>query len=246
MRASILLAAALVASTAYAAESPPPKPGSPGAPAAPNLGAKPPAGAVVLIPFEEGKPPSMDTWTNPNWVPQADGSVLPAKGDNRTKREFGDIRLHVEFFIPPEPDARNEDRGNSGVYIHDLYEIQILDSFGQQPAKGSCGAVYLQTAPRVNACLPPGKWQAYDITFRAPRFDEAGKKVKDAVVSVDQNGVTVHDKQAIAGPTGQARGRPEVKKAPLRLQEHGHPVRFRNVWIVELPEEGAPGSPGAK
>ena len=204
----------------------------------PTEGAKPPAGAIVLIPFTEGKPPSMDEWTNPAWQPQADGSVLAVKGDNRTKRQFGDMQLHLEFRIPFEPGGKGQGRGNSGVYIQDLYEIQILDSYGLVSKAGDCGAVYTQTPPKENACLPPGSWQTYDITFGPPRFDADGKKVKDATVTVIQNGVKIHDEQKIPGPTGAAKGKPEVKKAPLRLQEHGHPVRFRNVWVVEL-EEGA-------
>jgi len=202
----------------------------------PTLGMKPPAGAAVLIPFEEGKPPAMDEWANPAWVPMTDGSVLVAGGDNRTKRLFGDMKLHLEFRIPVEPEGKGQDRGNSGVYIQDLYEIQILDSFGLVPGPGDCGSVYQRTAPKANACLPPGQWQTYDITFLAPRFDADGKKVKDAVVTVVQNGTEVQKDQAIEGPTGQAKGRPEVKAAALRLQEHKHPVRFRNVWIVELKE----------
>jgi hypothetical protein len=209
----------------------------------PTEGRKPPAGAVILIPFAEGKPPAMDEWTNSNWLPQADGSVLVAKGDNRTKRLFGDMQLHLEFRVPFEPSQRAQGRGNSGVYIQDLYEIQILDSFGLEPKASECGAVYTQTAPKENACLPPGAWQTYDITFLAPRFDADGRKVKDAVVTVVQNGVKVHDGQAIRGPTGAAKGRPEVKKGPLRLQEHGHPVRFRNVWLVEQDERDAATSP---
>ena len=204
----------------------------------PTEGAKPPAGAIVLLPYAEGKPTSLQEWTNAEWQPMPDGSVVSAKGDTRTKRPLGDMRLHVEFRIPFEPSQRSQGRGNSGLYIQDLYEIQILDSFGLVSKAGDCGAVYTQTPPKENACFPPGAWQTYDITFRAPRFDAEGRKVKDAVITVVQNGVKIHDEQRISGPTGAAKGKPEVKKAPLRLQEHGHPVRFRNVWVVEL-EEGA-------
>ena len=205
----------------------------------PTEGAKPPGGAIVLLPFTEGKPTSLDEWTNANWQVLPDGSAMVAKGDNRTKRQFGDIQLHVEFRIPFVPGGRGQGRGNSGVYLQDLYEIQILDSYGLVPKVGDCGAVYTQTPPKENACLPPGAWQTYDITFRAPRFDADGKKVKEATVTAIQNGVKIHDGQRIPGPTGAARGKPEVKKAPLRLQEHGHPVRFRNVWVVEPGEAAA-------
>jgi len=195
---------------------------------------KPPAGAVVLLPFTEGTPTTLSEWTNAAWQALGDGSVVPAKGDSRTKRLFGDMQLHVEFRVPFEPSERAQGRGNSGVYIQDLYEIQILDSFGLDPKPGECGAVYLRTAPKENACLPPGAWQTYDIAFRAPRFDADGKKVKDAIVTIVQNGVKIHDEQPIAGPTGAARGKPEVAKGPLRLQDHGHLVRFRNVWLFEI------------
>jgi len=200
----------------------------------PALGAKPPAGAVILIPYAEGKPPSLGEWAAPAWKPQDDGSVVAAGADIHTNRKFGDIQLHAEFRLPVEPAGRGQDRGNSGVYIQDLYEIQILDSFGRPLGPSECGSVYTQTAPTACACLPPGAWQTFDITFRAPRFDADGKKVKDAAVTVVHNGVKVQDRTAIAGPTGQAKGRPEVAAGVLRLQYHGHPVSFRNVWLVEL------------
>jgi len=200
----------------------------------PTLGEKPPAGAVVLLPFAEGKKPSLDAWDPPAWTALDDGTMQVAKGDIRTKQEFGDFKLHLEFWLPYEPAGRSQSRGNSGVYIQDRYEIQILDSFGLVPRESDCGAVYTRVAPKVNACLPPGNWQTYDITFQTPRFDADGKKIKDAVVTVVQNGVTVQDQTVIKSPTGAARNKPEVKKAPIRLQEHQHPVRFRNVWLVEL------------
>ena len=199
----------------------------------PTLGEKPPAGAVVLMPYEEGKPPSLEEWTNAAWKPMPDGSVLVGKGDNRTKRDFGDIRLHVEFMTPFMPAKGGQGRGNSGVYIQDRYEIQILDSFGLEPKDNECGGIYKVGAPKVNACLPPGRWQTYDITFTAPRFDADGKKTANARVTVFHNGAAIHQDQNMPGPTGGARSKEEVAAAPLRLQDHGNPVRFRNVWLVE-------------
>ncbi|MBE3098422.1 MAG: DUF1080 domain-containing protein [Planctomycetes bacterium] len=203
-------------------------------PKSPAEGAKPPAGAVVLLPFEEGKAPPLAEWTNAEWQTSTDGSMTVAKGDNFTKRQFGDFKLHLEFRLPFEPSGKGQGRGNSGVYIFSLYEIQILDSFGLPPAANECAAVYTQTPPRVNACFPPGLWQTYDITFHAARLDADGKKTKDAVVTVVQNGVTVQDQTVIKGPTGAARGKPEVKAGQIKLQDHQHPVKFRNIWIQEL------------
>jgi len=200
----------------------------------PTLGEKPPAGAIVLMAYGEGKPPSLEEWTNAEWKPMPDGSVLVGKGDNRTKRDFGDIRLHLEFMTPYMPDKGGQGRGNSGVYIQDRYEIQVLDSFGLESKDGDCGGIYKVGAPKVNACLPPGRWQTYDITFTAPRFDAGGKKTANARVTVLHNGKVIHENREIPSPTGGARSKAEVAVAPLRLQDHGNPVRFRNVWVVEL------------
>jgi len=200
----------------------------------PTLGEKPPAGAIVLMAYGEGKPPSLEEWTNAAWKPMPDGSVLIGKGDNRTKREFGDMRLHVEFMTPYMPTKGGQGRGNSGVYIQDRYEIQVLDSFGLESKDNECGGIYKVGAPKVNACLPPGRWQTFDITFTAARFDANGKKTASAQVTVLHNGAVIHQDQKIPGPTGGAGSKAEVAAAPLRLQDHGNPVRFRNVWVVEL------------
>ena len=200
----------------------------------PTLGKKPPAGAIVLMAYDEGKPPSLEEWTNAQWKPMPDGSVLIGKGDNRTKRDFGDMRLHLEFMTPFMPDKGRQGRGNSGVYIQDRYEIQVLDSFGLESKDGDCGGIYKVAAPKVNACLPPGRWQTFDITFTAARFDAGGKKTASARVTVLHNGTVIHQDQKIPGPTGGARSKAAVAVAPLRLQDHGNPVRFRNIWVVEL------------
>jgi hypothetical protein len=200
----------------------------------PTLGEKPPAGAVILLPFEEGKKTSLEAWNPPSWTVLDDGSMQVSKGDIFTKQEFGDIKLHLEFRLPYEPAGRSQGRGNSGVYLMDRYEIQVLDSFGLEPKNNDCAAVYTQVAPKVNACLPPLSWQTYDITFHAPRFDAEGKKMKDAVVTVVQNGVTVQDQTVIKSPTGSAKSKPEVKKATFHLQDHQHKVQYRNMWLVEL------------
>jgi len=200
----------------------------------PTLGEKPPAGAIVLLPFEEGKPPSLEAWANDTWLALSDGSMMKGKGDNGTKQEFGSVRLHLEFMTPYEPAASGQDRGNSGVYLQDRYEIQVLDSFGLESKNNDCGGIYRVAAPKVNACLPPGRWQTYDITFTAPRFDASGKKTASARVTVLHNGAVIHQDQEIPGTTGGARSKTEVAVAPLRLQDHINLVRFRNIWVVEL------------
>src|SRR5205823_3099151 len=129
------------------------------------------------------------------------------------------------------PAARGQTRGNSGVYLQDRYEIQILDSFGLDGKANECGAVYTRTAPAVNMCFPPLSWQTYDIDFRAARFDRDGKKTGNAVVTVRHNSITVQDHVDIAGPTGH--GKPETPDpGPISLQNHGNPVAFRNIWIL--------------
>jgi hypothetical protein len=203
----------------------------------PTEGKKPPQGAVVLLPFEEGKETNLDAWTNKNWKLLPDGSAQVNKGDSLTVKEFGDVELHVEFTIPYMPTAAKQGRGNSGVYIQDRYEMQILDSFGVAPQKSDCGSIYTQTAPKADACLPPLRWQTYDITFHAPRLDAAGKVVKNVTVTMLFNGVKVHDNVEVPNPTGSARSKAPVKLAPLKLQDHGYPIRFRNVWLVELKGE---------
>jgi hypothetical protein len=203
----------------------------------PTEGLKPPADAVLLIPFAEGKPPSLEEWTGGAWKPMDDGSVMVAGGDTHTRRKFSDFRMHAEFRIPLEPDGRGQNRGNSGIYILDLYELQILDSFGLPIGSSECGAIYTQVAPKENACFPPKSWQTYDITYHAPRFDDTGKKTRNATITVIQNGVKVQDETSIASPTGAARGRPETATGVLRLQDHSHPVRFRNMWLVELKDD---------
>ena len=198
----------------------------------PTLGQKPPAGAVVLLPFEDGKPTNLDQWAKSQWTCQPDGSILVRGGDIKTAHEFGDCKLHVELCVPFMPAARGQGRGNSGVYMHGRYEIQVLDSFGLTENPGECAAIYGQKAACVNASLPPGQWQTYDVDFKAPKFDDAGKQIKGAVITVVHNGVKVIDAFETKNVTGGAWGAP-AKTGPVRLQFHGNPVRFRNTWLVE-------------
>lgn len=205
---------------------------------------KPPADAVVLLPVADG-PPSLEAWANTNWQPLPGGVMQAAKGDNRTRQAFGDIRLHVEFRIPYQPKGHGQGRGNSGVYLQDRYEVQVLDSFGLLPRGDECGAVYGVSAPRVNACLPPMSWQTYDLLFKAPRVGADGKPVP-GWITVRQNGVLIHDKAQIKSPTRSAGASGAAETGPLKLQDHGHPVQFRNIWLVELKDVEAATLPADK
>ncbi|MBM4024395.1 MAG: DUF1080 domain-containing protein [Planctomycetes bacterium] len=195
----------------------------------PNAGLKPPENAVVLLAYAPGKAPDLSQWTNEAWVALPDGSmqVTPKKGANRTKREFGDIKhLHIEFWLPLEPDKRGQGRANSGVYLSDRYEVQVLDSFGLVHTSGDCGGLYNIARARVNASLPPEVWQTYDITFQAPRMNADGEVTALPQITVLHNGVKIHDNQEIPLARHRAKG-------PLQLQDHGHEIQFRNIWVVE-------------
>jgi hypothetical protein len=182
-----------------------------------------------------------DTDTPAKWKVE-DGDLISGGGDITTKEKFNDYQLHVEFWEPYLPNNHGQERGNSGVALDNLYEIQVLDSFGiAVPGKGDCGAVYDQSAPLVNACRPPLQWQTYDIIFRAPRWDADGKKTENARVSVIQNGIVVQNNTEIPHETGIAYGRKEHPgPGAILLQDHGFKVKFRNVWVLPLPEKGSP------
>lgn len=159
--------------------------------------------------------------------------VVPGTGSIVTKRDFTDFRMHAEFNVPQLPaDVKGESRGNSGIYIQRRYEIQILDSFGREPQPNECGALYRTKAPDKNVCRLPGRWQSYDIIFHAARY-EGQKKVKDARLTVWQNGVMIQNDVDVPNKTGA--GRPEgPEPGPILLQEHHNDMWFRNVWIVPL------------
>ena len=147
-----------------------------------------------------------------------------------TTMPVGDFQLHLEFRIPFMPDARGQARGNSGVYIQRRYEVQILDSFGLAGTNNECGGLYRQQQPRINMCLPPLCWQTYDVLFREARW-EGNEKTENAQITVLHNGVPIHWKHAITNKTGAGQ-KEEDKPLPIHLQNHGNPVRFRNVWLV--------------
>jgi hypothetical protein len=169
------------------------------------------------------------------WPRTEGGSIEVCCGDIRTKQNFGDHRLHVEFRVPKLPDdVTGQDRGNSGVYLQNRYEIQILDSYGVPTlADNEAAAIYNQKAADTNASTPPETWQSYDIVFRAARYDSAGERTEKARVTVVWNGKTVHDDVTIDGPTGGGIVEGPAT-GPIRLQDHGNKVRYRNVWIEPL------------
>lgn len=161
--------------------------------------------------------------------------VVPGTGDSVSRMAFdGDFLLHVEFQVPPTPETNGwQARGNSGVYVQGRYEVQVLDSLGREMRAGDCGAIYGKHIPPVDACRPAGTWQSYDIEFRSPRFDPgSGNKTENARMTVWQNGVLLHDDVEVDGPTAASMGGPEIGFGPLLLQDHGHPVRYRNIWLL--------------
>ncbi len=165
-----------------------------------------------------------------------------------TKQAFGDCQLHVEWASPPEVKGHGQGRGNSGVYLMGQYELQILDSFDNKTYfDGQCGAIYKQSPPLANVCRKPGEWQTYDVIFRAPRFDADGKLLKPGAMTVLHNGVLVQNHFELLGKTAW-REPPKYTahppKAPLHIQNHGNPVRFRNIWIRETPDRVTPKKDG--
>lgn len=169
-----------------------------------------------------------------------DGAVEVAlgTGDIESRQGFGDCQLHVEWMAPSPRGGEGQEAGNSGVYLMGRYEIQVLDSYQNRTyADGMAGAVYGQYPPLVNASRPPGEWQTYDIVFRRPRFDAQGRVRIRAYVTVIHNGVLVQDHVVLTGPTAHQRRPPyeaHPDRLPLRLQDHGQRVRFRNIWIRDL------------
>ncbi len=212
-------------------------PGTYGSQEQPGL---PPSDAMVLFDGKDNSQWVAMDGSPTKWVVR-DGALecVPGSGYVRTLQSFGDCQLHVEWAAPNPPHGQSQGRGNSGVFFgFDRYEVQVLDSYQSKTyADGSAASVYGQYPPLVNVSLPPGKWQTYDIVWTAPRFDVDGKLVSKARETVFFNGVLVQNNVELTGPTGwigRAPYKAHPERLPIALQDHGNPVRYRNVWVREL------------
>jgi hypothetical protein len=203
----------------------------------------PPSDAVILF---DGR--SLREWRSADsargpakWkVENGYMEVVAGTGAIASVRGFGDVQLHVEWATPNPPSGEGQDRGNSGVFLMGMYEVQVLDSYHNVTyPDGQAAAIYGQYPPMVNASRPPGEWQMHDIVFRAPRFDARGQLVSPARMTVFHNGVLVHHDVVLTGPTGHHQRPPysaHADRLPIVLQDHGNPMRFRNIWLRELIE----------
>jgi hypothetical protein len=205
----------------------------------PGQGTQPPSDAIVLF----GGPADKDNWMGVDggpisWKVEDVLSVVPKSGDIQTKQHFGDVQLHIEWCTPQAIDGNGQERGNSGIYLMGLYEVQVLDSYENETYyNGQAGSIYKQYIPLVNVCRPPGEWQTFDIFFTVPRFNEDGSLGTPAYITIVQNGVLIQNHVALHGPTVYS-GKPSywahADRLPLLLQDHSCPVSFRNIWIREL------------
>lgn len=186
-----------------------------------TLGLQAPLGATVLF---DGT--NTDHWKNGRITD--DGLLMIG---TETKEHFRDFHMHIEFQLPYQPTARGQGRANSGVYIQSRYEVQVLDSFGLKGEFNECASLYRFKAPDTNLCFPPLVWQTYDIEFQSPTFDENNKKVCPGTVSVFHNGVLVQNRVELANKTGGGAAEGTLG-LPTKLQDHGNPVRFRNIWLI--------------
>ncbi len=210
-----------------------------------SRGAAPPSDAIVLF---NGK--YLSHWEGkkgaPLWKLHGDYmEIEPDSKDIHTREKFGDCQLHLEFAEPAEVSGDSQDRGNSGVILQGLYEVQVLDNYNNPTyPDGQCGAIYGDSPPLVNACKKPGQWQTYDIIFEAARWNKDHQLVRPAIVTVIQNGLLIHYKQPILGPTGHRTLSKYDKElpatGPLELQAQADPVRYRNIWIRNIQEEEKP------
>jgi hypothetical protein len=249
MRKMALVVLAMGAGALVLANTPKPEETEVWEPVPPHVrpGVKPgeaPADAVVLF---DGK--SLAGWESvkggpAKWV-VANGAltVAPGTGDIRTTERFGDVQLHVEWRTPElPPEQQGQDRGNSGVFLQELYEVQVLDTLENKTySNGQAGAIYKQHVPLVNASRKAGEWQTYDIVYIAPKFASDGSLRSPARMTVFHNGVLIHHDVELAGGTTYI-GKPKYEPhgdAPLRLQDHSHLVSFRNIWVRKLSAEGS-------
>lgn len=231
-------------------DRPQPRVVTPGAAFSQNAGA--PSDADVLFDGTD-----LSKWET-GWGAEAkwrirDGCVETQRGGGiRTRGTWADFQLHVEFSEPNPPEGTSQGRGNSGILINNMYEVQVLDSYQAKTyPDGQCGAIYGQSPPLANACRPPGEWQTYDILFESPRWNEKGELVKKAVITVLQNGVVVQNHYELIGMTDGINKElpwkslskypaPHAAEVFVELQDHNNPVRFRNIWIRRMGERDTP------
>jgi len=214
----------------------------------PTMGRPAPEEALVLF---DGT--SLDAWQHskdgtdwdPTWrIVDGEMEIFPRDEGNKkgehlyTKRKFKSCELHIEFFLPYQPSNRGQGRANSGVFLQGIFEVQILDSYGLIGDWTECGALYKVSPPKVNRCAPPGKWQTFDIIFHAPQYDKEGKLMENAVMTVLHNGSLIHNQQELFEVTYNTQvvrlQPPPGEAAPIWIQDHDHPIRFRNIWVREL------------
>ncbi|MEM9367390.1 MAG: DUF1080 domain-containing protein [Planctomycetota bacterium] len=206
--------------------------------------ADPPSDATVLF----GSPADIENWKNgENWTTESK-DLIAGKGKITSKQEFGDCQVHVEWSAPTPPKGTGQGRGNSGLFLMGIYEIQILDSYENETYHdGQAGAIYKQTPPAVNAMRPPGQWNVYDVFWTAPRFDDEGNLESPAYITAVHNGVLILNHFELKGDTPF--NRPPAYNAhptsgPISIQDHGNPVRFRNIWVREFASaKGKPTEP---
>ncbi len=205
----------------------------------PGVAGAPPSDAIILFDGSDLSAWVHEDGSDARWsVEDGATTVVPGTGDIRTRDGFGDVQLHIEWRTPAEVSGDGQGRGNSGIFFMERYELQVLDSYENRTyANGQAGSIYKQHMPRVNASRGPGVWQTYDVVFTAPRFDAAGALLRPARMTVFHNGVLIHDHAELLGPTvfiGPPEHEPHEDRAPLRLQDHGNPVSYRNIWLREL------------
>jgi hypothetical protein len=200
----------------------------------PGAGSSPPSDAIVLF---DGT--SLSEWRDPKWKLE-DGAVtvVAETGSLVTRREFGDVQLHIEWRTPAKVEGEGQGRGNSGIFLMERYEVQVLDSYENVTySNGQAGSIYKQHSPLVNASRAPGQWQSYDIVFMVPRFRPDGTVDRPATFTVFHNGVLIQNHVEVKGTTtyiGAPKYEAHAAKAPFSLQDHGNPVSYRNIWVREL------------
>jgi 3-keto-disaccharide hydrolase len=204
----------------------------------PGLNNSAPSDAIILF---DGK--NLDNWQDkngntPKWSVQ-EGAMTVAKGSGniKTKQSFGDIQLHIEWRTPSKVDGEGQGRGNSGIFLQERYELQVLDSYKNRTySNGQAGSIYKQSAPLVNAAKGPGEWQVYDVVYLAPKFNDDGSLKSPGRITVFHNGVLIQHNTEIKGTTEYI-GKPKViahGKGAIELQDHNNPTSFRNIWVREL------------